>query len=48
MGGDVNTHVRRSREVVLVTSGVRFLSRECVADGTCANAAIDECVGLGA
>jgi hypothetical protein len=42
MGGDVNTHLRFAHEVVMVTSGVRFQSRDSRAGGMCACAVIAE------
>jgi len=42
MGGEVNMDLRATREVVVVTSGVRFLSRGCRAGRTSVGVAIGE------
>jgi hypothetical protein len=45
MGGEINTDPRLAREIVVLTSGVRFQSRHGRAGCTCAGAAINEGVG---
>jgi len=42
MGGEVNTDLGAAREVVVLTSGVRFQSRDCRAGCMCVGAAIGE------
>jgi hypothetical protein len=44
MGGDGNTDLRAAREVVVVTSGVRFKSRDGRADCMGARAATVEAI----
>jgi hypothetical protein len=48
MGGEVNTVLRRAREVGVLTSGVPFQSRLGRAGRTSAGATIDEGVERGA
>jgi hypothetical protein len=42
MGGEVNTHLRSAHGVMVLTSGVRFQSRDGRAGRMCAGVAIGE------